>query len=141
VVVEHRQVVNFLYGMAERCDMHASDAMLQFASLSFDASVHDMFMPLLAGARAVLAPAATLHSPPRLAALIRDTRVTFVCLPPAVLSLLTGEHFPDLRMLTSGGEELSSELAAHWVRPGLRFVNDYGPDRGDGDRDLRRAGL
>jgi amino acid adenylation domain-containing protein len=127
VVVEHRQVVNFLYGMAQRCDMRASDAMLQFAPLSFDASLHDMFMPLLAGARVVLAPAETLHSPPRLAALIRDTRVTFVCLPPAVLSLLTSEHFPDLRMLTSGGEELSSELAGRWVRPGLRFVNDYGP--------------
>jgi amino acid adenylation domain-containing protein len=127
VVAEHRQVVNFLYGMAKLCGMHASDAMLQFAPLSFDASVHDLFMPLLAGARVVLAPADTLHSPPRLAALIRDTRVTFVCLPPAVLSLLAREHFPDLRMLTSGGEELSSELARRWIRPGLRFVNDYGP--------------
>ena len=127
VVAEHRQVVNFLYGMARRCDMHASDSMLQFAALSFDASLHDLFMPLLAGARVVLAPVETLHSPPRLAAVIRASRATFVCLPPAVLSLLAGEHFPDLRMLTSGGEELSGELAARWIRPGLRFVNDYGP--------------
>jgi amino acid adenylation domain-containing protein len=127
VVVEHRQVVNFLYGMAARCGMNAADSMLQFATLSFDASVHDLFMPLLAGASVVLAPAETLHSPPRLAALIRGTRVTFVCLPPAVLSLLTGEDFPDLRVLTSGGEELSAELARQWIRPGLRFINDYGP--------------
>ncbi|HEY3732899.1 MAG TPA: amino acid adenylation domain-containing protein, partial [Streptosporangiaceae bacterium] len=127
VLVEHRQAVNFLYGMARRCDMAACDSMLQFASLSFDASVHDMFMPLLAGARVVLAPAETLHSPPRLAALIRQSRVTFVCLPPAVLSLLADEQFPDLHMLTSGGEELSAELARRWIRPGLRFINDYGP--------------
>ncbi|HEY2441969.1 MAG TPA: amino acid adenylation domain-containing protein, partial [Streptosporangiaceae bacterium] len=127
VLVEHRQAANFVSGMARRCGMTAADSMLQFASLSFDASVHDMFMPLLAGARVVLASAETLHSPPRLAALIRESRVTFVCLPPAVLSLLADEQFPDLRMLTSGGEELSAELARRWIRPGLRFINDYGP--------------
>ena len=53
--------------------------------------------------------------------------MTFACLPPAVVNLLTGETFPDLRMLMAAGEELPAELVRGWLRPGLRFVNGYGP--------------
>ncbi len=128
VVVEHRHLVNLLHGMISHWDIGPSDAVLQFASLSFDASVQDMFMPLLAGGRVVLAPASRLHSPPRLAALMRDRRVTFACLTPSVITLLGDGEFPALRVLMSGGEELPSELARRWARrPGPRFVNDYGP--------------
>ncbi|HEY1917837.1 MAG TPA: AMP-binding protein [Streptosporangiaceae bacterium] len=79
------------------------------------------------GARLVLAPEQVLHSPPRLARLMRERRVSYADLPPAVLSLLDGEELPGLRVLITGGEELPSEVARHWVRPGLRFVNAYGP--------------
>ncbi len=127
VVVEHRHAINFLQGMIEAWHIGTGSAVLSFAAYTFDVSVMDMFMPLLAGAKVVMAPAQTLHSPPRLAALIRDSKVTFACLPPAVLSLLTGEDFPGLRTLLSAGEELTSELLRHWLRDGLEFYNGYGP--------------
>ena len=81
----------------------------------------------LAGARVVLAPPQVLHSPPLLADLIREAGITFACLPPAVLKLLTAEQFPGLRTLLNAGEELPSDLVAPWLRPGLEFYNDYGP--------------
>jgi amino acid adenylation domain-containing protein len=127
VVVEHRNAVNLLHGMAAQWEIGPADAVLQFSAFTFDVSVMDMFMPLLAGAKVVLAPAETLHSPPRLARLMRQAKVTFACLPPAVLSLLGGEEFPGLRVLMAAGEELPSGLARRWIRPGLRFVNGYGP--------------
>jgi amino acid adenylation domain-containing protein len=127
VVVEHRQVVNFLHGMVERWQVTPGDVVLQFSSFTFDVSVLDTFAGLLAGARVVLASAQTLHSPPRLAALIRDAQVTFAAIPPAVLSLLTSEEFPGLRVLITAGEELPSEVARSFTRGGLRFVNGYGP--------------
>jgi amino acid adenylation domain-containing protein len=127
VVVEHHQAINFLHGMIGAWHITPSSAVLQFAAVTFDVSVMDMFMPLLAGARVVLAPPDTLHSPPRLAALMRDSRVTFACLPPAVLNLLIGEDFPELATLLSAGEELSSELLRHWLRDGLDIYNGYGP--------------
>ena len=101
---------------------------LSFASLNFDVSVMDMFMPLLGGARVVLRPAehAAFPAPAGRAACARPG-ITFACLPPAVLSLLTGEEFPDLRILLSAGEELSSELVRAWLRPGLEIYNGYGP--------------
>src|SRR6202035_1223719 len=48
-------------------------------------------------------------------------------LPPAVLSLLAGEDFPELRTLLSAGEELTSELLGAWLQPGLEIYNGYGP--------------
>jgi amino acid adenylation domain-containing protein len=127
VMVEQRQVANLLRGMAGHWDIGGGDAVLSFAAYTFDVSVLDMFMPLVAGARVVLAPAQTLHSPPRLAALMREAEVTFACLPPAVLNLLTGQDFPALRTMMSAGEELPPEVARQWLRPGLRLVNGYGP--------------
>jgi amino acid adenylation domain-containing protein len=127
VVVEHQHAANFLQGMAEYWQIDGSQAVLSFAAFTFDVSVMDMFMPLLGGARVVLASAQTLHSPRRLAALIRQAGVTFACLPPAVLNLLVAEDFPGLRTMLAAGEELPSEVARQWLRPGLRFVNAYGP--------------
>jgi amino acid adenylation domain-containing protein len=127
VVVEHRQAINFLQGMVGAWGIGPGSAVLGFAAFTFDVSVMDMFMPLLGGGRVVLAASETLHSPPRLAGLMRSAGVTFACLPPAVLNLLTGEDFPDLRTLLSAGEELSAELVAAWLRPGLEIYNGYGP--------------
>jgi amino acid adenylation domain-containing protein len=127
VVVEHRNVVNFAHGMIEDWGIGPSDAVLQFSSFTFDVSVMDMFVPLLGGAKVVLAAQETLHSPPRLAALIKDAGITFACLPPAVLDLLPDGVYPDLRVLMAAGEELPAEVARRWIRPGLRLVNGYGP--------------
>jgi amino acid adenylation domain-containing protein len=127
VVVEHRQAANFLRGMVERWAIGPASVVLQFGAFTFDASVMDMFVPLLGGGQVILAPAQTLHSPPRLARLMRERGVTFALLPPAVLSLLRDEQFPALEVLLTGGEELNAEVARHWIRPGLRFANAYGP--------------
>lgn len=127
VVIEHRHAVNSLHGMTGQWRIRPGDAMLQFASLAFDASVEDTFMPLLAGARVVLAPTQTLHSPSRLAGLLLDSRIGLVSLTPAVLDLLPAGEYPDLRALMAGGDELPAEVARRWIRPGLRLVNAYGP--------------
>jgi amino acid adenylation domain-containing protein len=127
VVIEHRQAINFLLGQVGYWRIQPSDIVLQFASLNFDGSVMDTFMPLLGGARVVLGPPETLHSPPRLAALINSRRVTIAHMTPAVLGLLSDRQFPTLHTMGTGGEELPSELARRWLRPGLRLVNDYGP--------------
>jgi acyl-coenzyme A synthetase/AMP-(fatty) acid ligase/acyl carrier protein len=90
-------------------------------------SVLDTFLSLLAGARMVLAAPETLHSPPRLAELIRQARVTYANLPTAVLDLLPAGHYPDLRIVSVGGEQLPTEMVRRWARPGFRLVNGYGP--------------
>jgi amino acid adenylation domain-containing protein len=127
VVVEHRQAVSLLTALIDRLGIGPGDVSLQLASLSFDVSVKDMFVPLLSGGRVVLAPPESRSSPRRLAELIRQAGVTFASMTPSVLGLLTGEDLPSLRVLVSGGEELPAELARAWQRPGLALYNGYGP--------------
>ncbi|MEO9239889.1 MAG: condensation domain-containing protein, partial [Jatrophihabitantaceae bacterium] len=95
VLVEHRQVVNFALGMIEHWQFGGADRVLQFASLSFDVSVLDMFCCLLAGGCAVLVDRTTRLSPPLLGELMRRERVTLCCLPPVLLGLLADQDFPD----------------------------------------------
>src|SRR6185437_10302804 len=47
--------------------------------------------------------------------------------PTAVLDLLPAGHYPDLRVLSVGGEQLPTEMVRRWTSPGLRLVNGYGP--------------
>jgi amino acid adenylation domain-containing protein len=127
VVVEHRNVLNLALQMVEHWSLGPSDRALLLSSLNFDASVLDWVGALLTGARAVVVPSRTRLNPSALADLLREHEVSFGLIPPAVLSLLTGQQFPHLRGLAVGGEEFPSDLVRDWIRPGLRLFNLYGP--------------
>ena len=127
VVVEHRNVLNLAVQMVEHWSLGPSDRVLLLSSLNFDASVLDWVGALLTGARAVVVPSRTRLNPSALADLMREHEISFGLIPPAVLSLLTGERFPHLRGLAVGGEEFPSDLVHAWIRPGLRLFNLYGP--------------
>ncbi len=100
--------------------------MLQFASLSFDASVSEIFTTLVAGATLVLAQRDTLMSPATLLALLRDMAITTVTLPPSLLAMMPSENLPALETVVSAGESCSWEVALRWSE-GRRFLNAYGP--------------
>ena len=55
VVVEHRGVVNFLGSMQREPGLAADDVLLAVTTLSFDISVLELLLPLVAGARVVVA--------------------------------------------------------------------------------------
>jgi amino acid adenylation domain-containing protein len=126
VVVEHGQIVNYIQGMVPLLSLGERDRLLQLASLNFDVSVMDMFFALGSGATVVFGDREDLLSPPLLARFMREQRLTYACLTPAMLNLLSGEDFPDLRVVLSAGEALPPEVAAPWLRPGLRLYNGYG---------------
>ncbi|MCD0244334.1 AMP-binding protein, partial [Xanthomonas melonis] len=56
VLVEHHSMVNLVAEHVRRCGLGRDDRVLQFASMSFDASVEEIFAPLAAGATLVLRP-------------------------------------------------------------------------------------
>ena len=80
-----------------------------------------------AGATVVGAPRDTLHNPSKLQALMREERITFGDIPPAVLRLLDPEPLPDIRVLFIGMEPFGPELVNRWQQPGREFHNGYGP--------------
>ncbi len=106
--------------------MRAESRVLLFASLSFDASVSEIFMALTTGAALCLPGALAQLTGPTLIGLLRDQEITHVTLPPSVLASLPTAELPALRSLVIAGEACPAELVARWAG-GRRVFNAYGP--------------
>src|SRR5262249_27306932 len=126
VLVTHRGLGNLAQAQIRAFDITPSNRVLQFASLSFDASVSELAMTLCAGATLVLGPPQVLLAGPALAGLLREKAITTVTLPPSVLAGLAADDLPNLRTVAVAGETCPAEVVAQWA-PGRRFLNAYGP--------------
>ncbi|MBD2019655.1 amino acid adenylation domain-containing protein, partial [Leptolyngbya sp. FACHB-36] len=124
VLIEHRGLAN----LAQAQDvfrLKPSDRVLQFASLSFDASIFEIAMAIQAGAALYLAQK-DARMGAALDAFLRNNAITAVTLPPTVLRSLT-ENLPALHTIISAGESCSSEIVDRWLAPNRRVFNAYGP--------------
>jgi amino acid adenylation domain-containing protein len=129
VQVPHRALVNFLASMRRQPGLAGDDAVLAVTTLSFDIAALELFLPLLAGARVIVAPAETLGDGAALARLLKDSGATVLQATPATWRLLLEsgwEGDPGLRLLC-GGEALPRELAERLLDKGASLWNLYGP--------------
>src|SRR5688500_15695620 len=126
VMVPHRGVPNLAYAQARRFGIDGTSRVLQFASLSFDAAVAELFDALLAGATLVMASREELLPGPGLLETLRRGRVTVVTLPPSVLVMLPPDDLPELRTAVSAGEAVDAATVERGGG-GRGFVNAYGP--------------
>lgn len=99
---------------------------LQYARISFDASVLEIFPALVSGATLVVATPEERMDADLLLALLQRERVACALLPPALLSLLPYRPLPQLRVLAVGGESTPLAVLRRWSR-GRILVNEYGP--------------
>lgn len=126
VAVTHRSLHHLVDAQIEAFHIEPVSRVLQFASLSFDASISEIFTALLAGATLCMAPHELLVPSREMLALMQRQGITTVTLPPSVLARLPESELPSLRTLVSAGEPCSAELATRWAR-GRLFLNAYGP--------------
>ncbi len=132
VMVRHGGLVNHALATANIYELTPADRMLQFISLSFDASAEEIFPTLVSGATLVLWQAGMELS--QLAAYCEQRRVTILHLPVAfwhqwVDQLDPGGWLSSVRILVVGGESPSVERLENWVRLAgqCKFINAYGP--------------
>ncbi|HEX9667985.1 MAG TPA: amino acid adenylation domain-containing protein, partial [Thermoanaerobaculia bacterium] len=127
VLIAHRGVVNVIRESARLLDVGPESRVLQLASLSFDASVLEIFTALSTGACLVLTRRETLLSGEALGRELAAERITTIAIPPSLLDKVPeGIELPALRSIVVGGEACSAATAARWA-PGRRFVNAYAP--------------
>jgi amino acid adenylation domain-containing protein len=125
-LLAHRGLCNLTRAQKKAFEIDKNSHVLQFAPLSFDASVWETFMALANGGTLVLAPQEVLASAIDLMKLLQEEQVTNVTLPPSVLKVLPPTDLPDLRTVVSAGEACNEELVKQWA-PGRDFFNAYGP--------------
>jgi amino acid adenylation domain-containing protein len=126
VPVEHRALCNLAVAQSRILEVRPGSRFLQFSSLSFDASVSEIFVTLCAGATLCMATREELMPGPPLAKLLREQDITVATLAPSVLAATPEDHLPALATISVAGEPCSLELVRRWA-PGRTFLNLYGP--------------
>jgi amino acid adenylation domain-containing protein len=129
VQIPHRALVNFLTTMRERPGLGAHDVLVAVTTLSFDIAGLELYLPLIAGARVVIAPSEAQEDPRALAALLERTRATVMQATPTTWRMLVDSGpigRPGLKALC-GGEALPVALADRLLDAGLELWNMYGP--------------
>ncbi len=126
VAVPHRGLVNLFRQQSFLFDLTPEDGILQFASISFDASIFEFLMALLSGARLVLVSKDAVGDPEGLIGMIERMSVTVATLPPSLVRLFEHATLPGLRLLITAGEAAQAGDALHYARE-LNYCNAYGP--------------
>jgi amino acid adenylation domain-containing protein len=132
VPIRHSNAMSYFSYVLNRYDLRDNDRFSQTFDLTFDLSVHDLFLCWAVGACLCPLTNTALLAP---AKFIRDKRLTVWFSVPSVamvmhrLRQLGPGAFPDLRVSLFCGEALSASLAAAWqaAAPNSIVENLYGP--------------
>lgn len=133
VMIEHNALVNRIEWMRDQYGCDQSDAVLQKTSFSFDVSVWEFFLPLISGARIVLAKPDGHKDPVYLVNVIKKNRVTKVHFVPSMLNaMLTAVNLSEcssLKQIFCSGEALKPSFVDKFFTQGnlAELHNLYGP--------------
>ncbi len=127
VLVEHRSVVNFAYSQIRTCRITENSCVLAFASVSFDASVFEIFCSLFSGAKLYIAKKEEIMPGEPLLHTLRKNKISVALITPIALDLTEPSNLPNLKTLISAGDACSLKINNQWNRKGILFINAYGP--------------
>jgi len=134
VMVEHRNLVNLFKFQFKYTDIDCS-RILQFSTISFDASFHEIFSAFLSGGRLFLVDKDTRTDVPELFRLIERNGIKTVFLPISFLKVIFKEEeyikrFPrSIRHIQTAGEQVVIGIHfKNFLREGQVYLhNHYGP--------------
>ncbi len=129
VQIPHRAVVNVLHAMAREPGLTCDDILLSVTSISFDIAALEIFLPLITGARVVLADTESGFDGVRLTKLIAESDATVMQATPSLWRFLVESGWTGNKRLKilCGGESLSRELADELLTRSGEVWNLYGP--------------
>ncbi|KAJ5904826.1 uncharacterized protein N7473_001742 [Penicillium subrubescens] len=123
-VIQHHKAVSLsLVECIEAFEINSSTRFMQFSSLAFDASILELWSPLVAGG-CVCVPSEEERSSD-LESTMRMLRVTDAWLTAGLVKQLQPENLPDLARLSVGGEAPSEDVITTWGNR-VKLNNLYG---------------
>lgn len=129
VGIEHRALVNFLESMKEEPGIEPDDVLVAVTTISFDIAGLELFLPLIAGARVVIASRETATDGNALSELVEGCGASLMQATPATWRLLLEAGWKGSKSfkLLCGGEALPRDLANQLLERSESLWNMYGP--------------
>ncbi len=125
-LLQHLGVVNLAKSLSAFYEIEHESNLLQFASINFDASIYEIFGALLNGAKLTLFEKSNLKNPEDLLDEFEKLEITFVTLPPSLLSVMNVKKVNHLKTILSAGEACPVDVGLRWSKF-YHFFNGYGP--------------
>ncbi|MCA9937733.1 MAG: amino acid adenylation domain-containing protein, partial [Anaerolineales bacterium] len=133
VMISHRSLSNYLLWISAQFSTEV-DTVVASTSFTFDASIKQLFAPLLTGRAIWLIPTSVVSQPDRLLDLLATRQRLLFNSVPALWQAMMEEldsrfRQLDIRQLVTGGEALPAPLVQATMRrfPDLPIWNLYGP--------------
>ncbi|MCX6231999.1 MAG: amino acid adenylation domain-containing protein [Bacteroidetes bacterium] len=126
VLLEHRNVVTYICSAQEIYPINHTYRALQGFSVSFDASVEEIWLPFSVGATVVVGTFEIMRSGEQFSGILHELEISFLSCAPTLLSMVE-EDIPGLKILIFGGEVCPPDLAHRWCKNGRKVYNTYGP--------------
>ncbi|MCP5104796.1 MAG: AMP-binding protein, partial [bacterium] len=126
VMLEHRGVSNLNSAFAGDFQLEPADRIIQFANISFDASVSEIFMALLNGASLHLLSPAVINDYLLFREYINRHHITVVTLPPSYARHLEPVQLSTLRVMITAGSPPFADFIEK-CRGHFEYINAYGP--------------
>ncbi|CDZ24035.1 amino acid adenylation protein [[Clostridium] cellulosi] len=129
VQIERHSLDNFLKSMAEHTGIGNKDALLAVTTVSFDIAALELYLPLICGARTVIASREETIDGEKLSHLLNSKGITIMQATPATWRLLLESGWEGTAGLKAlcGGESLPNELAEKILERCESLYNVYGP--------------
>lgn len=129
VEVEHRSVINLLLSVRDLIGFTSTDRFLAMATIAFDISVVELFLPLVCGGSLLLRDRQLLIATDRLAEDVKHYHVSVMQTSATLWSSILAQQpeFPRLRVAISTSEAISQETALKLTLYGEQVWNLYGP--------------
>lgn len=129
VLVPHRAVINLLHSVISQVSLTPSDTVLAVTTLSFDIAAAEIFLPLVVGARVVIADREVAADGIELDRLLRSSGATLMQATPTSWRMLIDAGWQgnsELKVF-SAGEALDAHLADQLLTRCGELWNLYGP--------------
>ena len=134
VMIQHEGVVNLVEALRDSYRLATADSILQFAPMSFDMSVEEIFGALCNGCKLVLRTESWLESASKFWQYCASAEVTVLNLPAAFWHELARDKnampAKSVRHISIGGEKISEIAVKDWFEKNTSFpvlLNAYGP--------------
>jgi amino acid adenylation domain-containing protein len=126
VLLTHRGLCNVVKAQQQVFHLSHRSRVLQFSSLSFDASIFEIALAFGSGGTLYIPPESAQLPGMALVQFLQENAITHALITPAALAVLPFAELPDLQVLITGGEACSSHVVDRWTA-NRHFFNAYGP--------------